>query len=70
MQKEDTTKLTIIGWSFFLISLAVLASTAGRLNEANKNCDVTACTGAEAAYEDEFGDTFTCQERGAAASIL
>jgi len=63
VQKEDTTKLTIIGWSFFLISLAVMASTVGRLFEANKYCDVTACTGDEEIYEDEFGDTFTCQER-------
>ena len=70
VQKEDTTKLTIIGWSFFLISLAVMASTVGRLFEANKYCDVTACTGDEEIYEDEFGDTFTCQERGAAASLM
>lgn len=64
VQKEDTTKLTIIGWSFFWIALSVVAATVGRLYLANKYCDAADCSSEDdQVYEDEFGDTYSCEER-------
>jgi len=64
VQKEDTTKLAIIGWSFMFVALAVAASTVGRLYQAEQHCDqdTSNCDDDETYYYED-GSTYTCQER-------